>query len=266
MSDAPLVSHSCALHVDGVASARMAGLLCEALGSALTLQAIPIVFAMRLAADAVASAAWTDETGDDRVLLHESQTIRSFRPLAAGEELSASLEGRRQGAAASLILAAADLGGLAVTAATTRLRHGTVAMLLGARSAVKSPGRARTEAFSILSRPLTASIVDAYAEASGDANPLHTNARLVRSLGLPERIVHGMLLAGLAEPALLAAGMAGRLSELRVRFIAPVYVGENVRVTVTDQPSTGATARKARIVVSIDDGPIACIADAVIEA
>ncbi|MDP3898991.1 MAG: MaoC/PaaZ C-terminal domain-containing protein [Mesorhizobium sp.] len=266
MSDeATLVSHGCDLHVDGAAAGRLAALLSEALGVGGPLPAVPFIFAMRLAADAVASAAWADDTGDGRILLHESQTIRSFRPLAAGETLSAVLEGRRQAPTSGLVMTAADGAGLPVIEATTRLRHGTAAMLLAARSGMKSPARANAEAFSIQSRPLTASIVDAYAETSGDANPLHTDEILVRSLGLPARIVHGMLIAGLAEPALLAAGMAGRLSELRVRFIAPVYVGENVRLTITRQPST-ETARKARIVVSIDEGPVACIADALVEA
>jgi acyl dehydratase len=115
----------------------------------------------------------------------------------------------------------------------------------------------------ILSKPLAGFLVAAYAEASGDTNPIHTDLRLAVSLGLPERVVHGMLLVGLAEPVLAAAGF-GRLMELRTRFLAPVFVGERVTVALSATPGTASFARRVRVVVMRQEGGIACVSDAVV--
>jgi len=50
--------------------------------------------------------------------------------------------------------------------------------------------------------------IDAYAEASGDHNPIHRDEEFARSVGLPGVIAHGMLQMGiLATVASEAAGV-----------------------------------------------------------
>ncbi|WP_432495358.1 MaoC/PaaZ C-terminal domain-containing protein [Kineococcus auxinigenes] len=65
----------------------------------------------------------------------------------------------------------------------------------------------------------------AYAEASGDRNPIHLDETVARSVGLPDVIAHGMLTMGLAGQS--AAGWAGdpaAVLEFATKFTAPVVV------------------------------------------
>ena len=71
--------------------------------------------------------------------------------------------------------------------------------------------------------------IAAYAEASGDHNPIHLDDDFARSVGLPGVIAHGMLQMGIAGGvAAEAAGGATRLRSLRCRFAAMVVPGDTV--------------------------------------
>jgi acyl dehydratase len=75
----------------------------------------------------------------------------------------------------------------------------------------------------------TADQIAAYAEASGDHNPIHRDGDFARSVGLPGVIAHGMLQMGiLAGVASEAAGGAGRLRRLYCRFAGMVEPGDTV--------------------------------------
>lgn len=67
--------------------------------------------------------------------------------------------------------------------------------------------------------------IAAYAEASGDLNPIHLDDEFARKVGLPGVIAHGML-----QMALLArvAGEHGRLRRLSCRFAGMVRPGDTV--------------------------------------
>jgi acyl dehydratase len=77
--------------------------------------------------------------------------------------------------------------------------------------------------------------IAAYAEASGDHNPIHLDDDFARSVGLPGVIAHGLLQMGiLAVVAEEAAG--GRpLRRLSCRFAGVVEPGDTV--TFTAQPA-----------------------------
>lgn len=71
--------------------------------------------------------------------------------------------------------------------------------------------------------------IAAYAEASGDRNPIHLDEDFARRVGLPGVIAHGMLQMGLL--ATLAAETAGghrRLQRLGVRFAAMTLPGDTL--------------------------------------
>lgn len=71
--------------------------------------------------------------------------------------------------------------------------------------------------------------VKAYADASGDQNPLHQDDEAARAAGFPGVIAHGMFTMGHLASAIAAwAGDAGALARLRVRFRAPVFMGETI--------------------------------------
>lgn len=71
--------------------------------------------------------------------------------------------------------------------------------------------------------------IAAYAEASGDHNPIHLDDDFARFVGLPGVIAHGMLQMGiLATVAAEAAGGPDHLRRLSVRFAGMVVPGDTV--------------------------------------
>jgi acyl dehydratase len=80
-----------------------------------------------------------------------------------------------------------------------------------------------------LTRVISREDVRAYAEASGDRNPLHLDDEVARAAGFDRSIAHGMLTMGHLASALVAwAGDAGAIARMRVQFRAPVLVDETV--------------------------------------
>lgn len=71
--------------------------------------------------------------------------------------------------------------------------------------------------------------IAAYADASGDHNPIHLDDGFARSVGLPGVIAHGMLQMGIAGAvAAEAAGGGERLRRLVCRFSGMVVPGDTV--------------------------------------
>ncbi|MCY7395055.1 MAG: MaoC family dehydratase N-terminal domain-containing protein [Nocardioides sp.] len=65
----------------------------------------------------------------------------------------------------------------------------------------------------------------AYAEASGDPNPIHTDEDVARAVGLPGVIAHGMFTLALAARYVDEwVGAPGQIVELGARFTRPVIV------------------------------------------
>jgi acyl dehydratase len=80
--------------------------------------------------------------------------------------------------------------------------------------------------------------IAAYAQASGDQNPIHLDDDFARSVGLPGVIAHGMLQMGiLATVAAEEAGGPEHLRRMTVRFAGMVVPGDSV--TFTAQPTEG---------------------------
>ena len=78
-------------------------------------------------------------------------------------------------------------------------------------------------------------LLKAYADASGDQNPIHQNEEFALSVGLQNVISHGMLTMALAGKYVTEwAGGSANVREFSARFIKPVVVpaGEKVDLTV----------------------------------
>jgi acyl dehydratase len=72
--------------------------------------------------------------------------------------------------------------------------------------------------------------IKAYADASGDQNPIHQDDDAARSVGLPGVIAHGMLNYGLLSRAVTDwLGDPGKLRRLTVRFSNMVQPGDTIR-------------------------------------
>lgn len=89
-----------------------------------------------------------------------------------------------------------------------------------------------------LSKKITDADIHAFAELTGDHNPVHLDDDFARGTRFKRRIAHGMLSASLIS-ALLANKLPGRgavyLSQT-LKFVAPVFPGDTVtaRATVTN--------------------------------
>ncbi|MCX6439940.1 MAG: MaoC/PaaZ C-terminal domain-containing protein [Actinobacteria bacterium] len=68
-------------------------------------------------------------------------------------------------------------------------------------------------------------LLKAYADASGDQNPIHQNEEFALSVGLPNVIAHGMLTMALVGKYISDwAGDPANVKEFSARFIKPVIV------------------------------------------
>ncbi len=79
-------------------------------------------------------------------------------------------------------------------------------------------------------------MLKAYADASGDQNPIHQNEEFALSVGLPNVIAHGMLTMALVGKYVTDwAGGAVAVKEFSARFVKPVIVpaDQNVDLTVS---------------------------------
>jgi acyl dehydratase len=78
-------------------------------------------------------------------------------------------------------------------------------------------------------RTVTREDVKAYADASGDQNPLHQDDEVARAAGFPRVIAHGMFTMGVLASWLVDwLGDPAALLRMQVHFRAPVFVDETI--------------------------------------
>lgn len=74
----------------------------------------------------------------------------------------------------------------------------------------------------------------AYADASGDQNPIHQDEEFAKSVGLPNVIAHGMYTMALAGEAVRRwVGDDRSVVEFSARFTKPVVVPADVKVRIS---------------------------------
>jgi 3-hydroxybutyryl-CoA dehydratase len=97
-----------------------------------------------------------------------------------------------------------------------------------------------------ITHAVTQTQVDAYAEASGDHNPLHTDAEFAASTPYGRTVAHGMLvLAFISEMMTNAFGEVWASGgKLKIRFRAPVFPGSTITTVgvLRGSPTNGETA------------------------
>jgi acyl dehydratase len=81
---------------------------------------------------------------------------------------------------------------------------------------------------------LDRAMLKAYADASGDQNPIHQNEEFAKAVGLPDVIAHGMLTMALVGKYVTDfAGGSERVKEFSGRFMKPVVVPADQKVDLT---------------------------------
>ncbi len=100
--------------------------------------------------------------------------------------------------------------------------------------------------------PVTRETLVAYANASGDQNPIHQDESFARSVGLPDVIAHGMWTMG-ASGTVVAdwAGDAGRVVEFGTRFTKPVVVPVSGTELVVQGVVKAVDAETGRVTVDV---------------
>lgn len=103
----------------------------------------------------------------------------------------------------------------------------------------------------------------AYADASGDQNPIHQDEEVARSVGLPDVIAHGMFTMGAAMEAVSAwAGDPARVLACSTRFTRPVVVpadgGAVIEVAATVK-ALDAERRRASVALTVTSGGAAVL-------
>ena len=100
-----------------------------------------------------------------------------------------------------------------------------------------------------LSKVVRREDVKAYADASGDQNPLHQDDAFARSVGFPGIIAHGMFsMAQVAKAVTDWAGDPGALKSIDVQFRAVVFMDETL-VARAEVASKDKDTRRVRLKV-----------------
>jgi acyl dehydratase len=100
-----------------------------------------------------------------------------------------------------------------------------------------------------LSKVVTRGDVKAYADASGDQNPLHQDDAFARSVGFPGIIAHGMFsMAHVAKAVTDWVGDPGALKTIDVQFRALVFMDETL-VARAEVASKDKDTRRVRLKV-----------------
>lgn len=91
----------------------------------------------------------------------------------------------------------------------------------------------RDGALASLSRTFSGDDVAAYAEATGDRNPIHLDEHFAAEHGLPGCIVHGLFVIGVAAGLVETAAQGYDLTSIATRFSSPLPVGASLDVSAT---------------------------------
>lgn len=112
--------------------------------------------------------------------------------------------------------------------------------------------------------PYESAEVAAYAAASGDDNPLHTDPALAAMAGLARPPIHGMLMMGCFETYLRAWRPGVTVRKLTSKFIRPVLLGEAFEVTGKVVQAAPDAPAVLRLTVKRDGGArdLVCLAEA----
>ncbi len=120
-----------------------------------------------------------------------------------------------------------------------------------------------------VSHELGRSDLVAYAGASGDMNPMHSDGVAAKAAGLPSVFGHGMLSMGILARALTDWAGIGNLNEYRARFTKQTWPGETLttRIVVTGKVQTEEGKRvSVDATLSNQDGEVKLAGSAVVTA
>lgn len=177
-------------------------------------------------------------------VIHAEQEYEYTRPLYAGDTFTARYHvasirqsGRTDGMAIMGIELQGDVADeRVVTGRSTLIVRDAPPQGAAAASASKPAKPSPVpegEAISSLTKHITQQQIDAYADVSGDHNPIHLNPEVARAVGLDGTIAHGMLSMAFLGQMLTdwlseQGASSGWVRRLRARFQAMVRPGDTL--------------------------------------
>ncbi|MEU7065552.1 MaoC/PaaZ C-terminal domain-containing protein [Streptomyces sp. NPDC046161] len=182
-------------------------------------------------------------------VVHLGQDIRLRRPVRAGEQVTVRLDvlGVRKEPRGARIALRVRLHGhdgpqpFAELVISALLVGATALEPFGDVTGAAAPAPVGAGEPQSATHEPTAEWISAYAQASGDLNPIHLDAAAAREAGFDSVIAHGMGVVALAvEEAVdrFAGGDAARVRGLGCRFSAPVAPGVPLEIVL--QPDARA--------------------------
>ena len=185
-------------------------------------------------------------------VIHAEQEYEYTRPLYAGDTFTARYHvasvrqsGRTDGMAIMGIELQGDVAEERVLTGRATLivrdappqRPTPISAAAGAAASASKPAKPSPvpegEAIPSLTKHITQQQIDAYADVSGDHNPIHLNPEVARAVGLDGTIAHGMLSMAFLGQMLTdwlseQGASSGWVRRLRVRFQAMVRPGDTL--------------------------------------
>jgi len=117
----------------------------------------------------------------------------------------------------------------------------------------------------VLERVLTQSDFDAFAELSGDDNPIHVDEEFSAKTRFGRTVSHGMLLATILRGLLDQLAPGARQVEQKLMFPSPTYTGDAMRFAVIRKSDDGRHVVADVSCERIADGVITCAGEATLE-
>src|SRR6266851_2901242 len=213
----------------------------------------PPMFAVTVTWNALMTAVLDPNLQADLIrLVHGGQDMEFINPIRPGDIITASakiisIETKASGETMTVELHASNQSGHEVnkTLFSAFIRGGRNRDAVRAESAERIAEHARGEPDFTVVQKIDDDQTYRYAEASGDRNPIHTDANIAKMAGLPGIIVHGLCtMAFTSRVAIdkLCSGDPTRLKRLRVRFSRPVLPGQTITTKIW--PDTEKTDRQ----------------------
>ena len=93
--------------------------------------------------------------------------------------------------------------------------------------------RTHGEQLPVLVRHVDQAVIDAYAKASGDFNPIHVDPEYAKAGPFGRTIAHGLMTLAFVAEMLndWSGGTFDEAGEIDIAFIGPVFAGDTVEVT-----------------------------------
>jgi len=122
-----------------------------------------------------------------------------------------------------------------------------------------------------IERTITQEIIENYANASGDFNPIHVNKEFAAESQFGGTIAHGMMVAAMISEAMMLAFDADwiKSGRLKLRFKAPSFPGDTVATfghIKSMEVSNQVQEVKCSVGVKREDGQIVITGEAFVDS